>query len=392
MGVKRNISIYYWYSTFTNLLILGPVLTLFLLGRGLNFTQIMALQSIAAITITIMEVPTGAVGDLLGRKYSVMLGSLCMFVSTIFYAFGHNFFWFALAEITFSIGMCFKSGSDTALLYDTLKKLDRESDFKKIQGKGHALSLIAQIPGSILAGYAFEINEALPMIISGGFMLIALFIEFFFEEIEVYEFEEKPSYFGQIASSVKYTVNHGKVKALIVYSMFFCIFYRAGFWFFQPYLKAIEIPVVHFGYIFALFNLVAALTSKYSGEIISKTKGKTLLLVVSLILVSFALLGFTNTFVGVIFILPQQMARGLYKPVIMKSLNKNIPSNKRATIISLHSLLSNLAMAITLPLIGMLMDSRDIFSVHIIMAELMFVGILPLSIYLRYRLSKKVVQ
>jgi predicted MFS family arabinose efflux permease len=174
--------------------------------------------------------------------------------------------------------------------------------------------------------------------------------------------------------------------------MFFCIFYRAGFWFFQPYLKAIDIPVVHFGYIFALFNLVAALTSKYSGEIISKTKGKTLLLVVSLILVSFALLGFTNTFVGVIFILPQQMARGLYKPVIMKSLNKNIPSNKRATIISLHSLLSNLAMAITLPLIGMLMDSRDIFSVHIIMAELMFVGILPLSIYLRYRLSKKVVQ
>lgn len=92
MGVKRNIPIYYWYSTFTNLLILGPVLTLFLLGRGLNFTQIMALQSIAAITITIMEVPTGAVGDLLGRKYSVMLGSFCMFVSTIFYAFGHNFF------------------------------------------------------------------------------------------------------------------------------------------------------------------------------------------------------------------------------------------------------------------------------------------------------------
>ncbi len=35
--VKHNIRMYYGFSTFSNLLILGPILTLFYLEKGLNF-------------------------------------------------------------------------------------------------------------------------------------------------------------------------------------------------------------------------------------------------------------------------------------------------------------------------------------------------------------------
>ena len=387
--LRKNIKLYYWYSTFTNLLILGPVLTLFLLNRGLNFTQILTLQSIAAITIVFMEVPTGAVGDLVGRKYSVMLGSFCMMISTFIYAFGHEYWLFILAEVVFSIGMCFKSGSDTALLYDSMKKLDMESKFKDVQGKGYGLALLAQIPGSILAGYAFEYNEALPMIISGIFMLVAFIIEIFFTEVVVYEHEDKPSYLGQITSSIKYTISHTKVRAIIIFTMFFYIFFRAGFWFFQPYLKAVDIPVVYFGYIFAIFNLVAAIVSKNSAEIMRRTKGKTLMCLGGLMVFSFMSLGVTNMAIGFVLILPQQIVRGMYKPVIMKTLNKNIPSTNRATIISLQSLVQNLAVALTLPAIGKLMDSVNIFKVHLIIGGIMLIGLIPLSIYLNLRLGKK---
>ena len=390
--IRRNIKVYYGYSIFTNLLILGPVLTLFLLKRGLDFTQILTLQSIAAITVTLMEVPTGAIGDLLGRKYSVMLGSLSMMISTLIYAFGNNYSSFILAEVIFSIGMCFKSGSDTALLYDSLKKLGQEDRFKGIQGKGYSLALLVQVPGSILAGYVFEWKAELPMLISGGFMLVAFIIELFFTEVPVYDHEDKPSYLGQITSSISYTIKHQKVKGIIVFSMFFYIFYRAGFWFFQPYLKSIDIPVIYFGYIFAIFNLIAAITSKYSAQIVSKTKGKTLMFLGILMVVSFMTLGATHMAIGFILILPQQVARGLYKPVIMKMLNKNIPSSKRATIISLHSLVQNLAVAITMPAIGRLMDSTDIFSVHWIMGSLMIVGLLPLSFYLNKTLGTKMTE
>ena len=144
MDYSKNIKTYYLYSTFAELLILGPILVLFLVAKGLSFTEIMVLQSISTIAVVLFEVPTGAVADKIGRKESLLLGSLLWAVSLGNYVVGNSFPMFMLAEVIFSLGATFKSGADNALIYDSLKVMGREKEFQGIEGKARSFALYAQ--------------------------------------------------------------------------------------------------------------------------------------------------------------------------------------------------------------------------------------------------------
>ena len=95
---RRNISLYPLYSFFLGMLIIGPVLTPYLLLKGLDYVQIMVLQSISAATVVFFEVPTGMVADRVSRRLSLVLAGAGMSVGLVLYILGQTFFWLALAE------------------------------------------------------------------------------------------------------------------------------------------------------------------------------------------------------------------------------------------------------------------------------------------------------
>lgn len=388
MDLHKNIKTYYFYSAFADLLILGPIIILFFQAKGLSFTKIMTLQSIAAISVVLFEVPTGAIADKIGRKVSVSIGALLWAVSLSIYIVGDNFYIFALAEIIFSLGATLKSGADTALIYDTLKSLNNEMKFQAIEGKARAISLWSQAFGSIIAGFVYEININLPMIISIGFMIVTALISLTFNEPPIKkEGEYGIKYIKQIKNSYKFVINHEKIKAIILFSMVFFIFYRAGFFYFQPYMESVKIPVKYFGIIFFIFNITAAITSKRCHLIMEKTKPRTLTFMAGLIIVSFLILSFTKIWIGVIAILLQQMARGLYRPVTRKYLNKHIPSDKRATILSFQSLATSIAASIALPLLGILKDNTTVYNTHLVLAVTMIIMVYLTTKYMNKRLG-----
>lgn len=388
MSFEKNIKLYSLYSTFAELLILGPILVLFLTAKGLSFAEILLLQSISSIAVVIFEVPTGAIADKVSRKLSLFLGSFLWGISLIIYCIGTNFIVFSIAEIIFSLGSSLKSGADNALIYDTLKTLGKEKDFTTIEGKARGNLFYSQAIGSIIAGFVYDFNIYLPMIISCLFMIITMIITLFFKEPpHKIDDTSNPDYFTQIKDSGKFILNHSKVKAVVLFSMIFAIFYRTGFWYFQPYMEAVNIPVKYFGIIFFIFNIFCAFISKKSGYIMNKTKPRTLSFMASLIIISFILMGIFPYWFGVFFILFQQAARALYRPVTTKYLNKHIPSEKRATILSFNSLCSNLAVSIFFPILGLLKDNTDVFLSHLIMAGLMLLMLIPTMIYMNSHLG-----
>jgi MFS family permease len=391
MSIEKNIRTYYFYSTFSELLILGPVLVLFLTAKGLSFTEIMLLQSISAISVFIFEVPTGALADKVGRKYSVILGAFLWAVGLFLYIGGKSFIVFMLSEIVFSLGSAFRSGSDSALIYDSLKLLGREKEYQKVEGKARSFALYAQAVGSVLSSFLYEADIYLPLVVSILFMAVTIIIALRFKEPHIEENQGKVelNYFQQIKESGSYIFHHDKLKAIVVFSMIFYVFYRTGFWYFQPYMESVNIPVKYFGLLFFLFNITAAFISKRSGYIMDKTKPKTLTFMAFLMIISFLILGTAKVWVGVFAILLQQAARGIYRPVTTKYLNKHIPSDKRATILSFHSLCTNLALAAAYPFMGILKDSTDIFTTHIVLTVSMFVLTLISIKYMNGRLGVK---
>lgn len=389
MKLLKNIKLFYIYSLFDELLIIGPIMVIYLFFKGFSFSEIMLLQSISAIAIVIFEVPTGAIADKVGRKFSIGLSKLMWILSLVIYILGTSFIDVAIAEIVFSIGITLKSGADSALLYDSLKALGREEEFTKIQGRARSNIYITQGIGAIVASFIYSINEYLPMIFSIGFMVIAFIVVLFFEEppIENKKGKYGEKYFTQIKESGKYVLYHPKIKSIAIFAMIFFAFMRAGFWFYQPYMESVNVSVKYFGIFFFFFNMTAALASSKSSLIISFTKKRTFMFMIALLWVSFLILGFSYHWLAIIAILPQQVARGLYSPVINKYSNQHIPSNKRATVLSFISLASSLSAAIVLPVIGIIKDRTDIFTSYIIIGVSLIVFAFVFNIYLKKSLK-----
>ncbi len=199
--------------------------------------------------------------------------------------------------------------------------------------------------------------------------------------------EEKPPYLKQISDSGKFTFSHPKVRAILVFYIFFYFFFRTGFWFYQPYFQSVNIDVTLFGVIFALLNIVATLASRYADKFILVTKGFSLIALAFLTALSFILLGLSPPhWIGVSFIGLQQLSRGFYTPpLFLRYINKQIPSNKRATIISFNSLMGNLFSALLYPVVGILMDNMSILNLQLMMGGcIMMSGV----VYFYFHLKK----
>jgi predicted MFS family arabinose efflux permease len=284
--------------------------------------------------------------------------------------------------------MSLKSGSDTSIIYDSLKKLDRISDFAATEGKGQSFFLASQIFGSVISGFIYEINPEFPLMLSAVLMAFSAITAMFFYELKTYEHEEKPGYIKQIVLSGKYLAGHERVRSIVIYSVFFFIFYRIGFWYYQPYLQEVKIDAGYFGILFAVFNLVATLSARYSDKFIKLTKGKSMIAISVLMAASFLFMGVTRIWFGFIFICLQQITRGVNVPVFMKYMNKYIPSNKRATVISFSSLLKNMAAAIAFPIVGYAMDRVNPVGINLYTGLIMLAGIVFFYYYLNRQMEK----
>jgi len=372
----NNIRTYKIYSIFNNLLILGPIITLFYLAKGLSFFEIFLLTSVASVTTVIFEVPTGAVSDRFSRKFSLVIGSILCGISLLVFVYAPNFIYMVIAEVIFSIGITFRSGTEQAILYDSLKNNDLVHRYAQIEGKARSYAFYAQAVGSLLAGFLFEINMSLPFFISVIFMFIAAIIACFFVEPLINKKTISENYISQVKESFKFTFSNKKVFSIILFSVTFMLFYRVGFNYFQPYMQSVGIKTRYFGLIFFFFNIVAGYASKHTQEFINLTKPRSMMALCLLLVVSFIMLGFIKLPIGIIFLFLQQFARGYRMPVFQKYINKHIPSDKRATILSIQSFSHAIVIAVCAPLFGLLLDKTDIYLSHLV------IGVSMLSLVL----------
>jgi len=131
---------------------------LFYQANGLSLTQIMIIQSIASILFVLLEVPSGYFADVFGRKKALMLTGIFATVAMFIFAISTNFYHFLFATILWATAGVFISGADKAFIYDTLKDLKRESDYKKIWGNIIFYYSIGVSFASIIGGLLGKLN------------------------------------------------------------------------------------------------------------------------------------------------------------------------------------------------------------------------------------------
>lgn len=155
---------YYCYVATDAAWFVMPIWTLFILDQGLSFTQASVLNAVWWGAKVFGEVPTGFVGDRIGRRNSLLVGSAVSTVAILVFGLLSSFPAFVAVYLVWGIGTTFRSGAESAWLYDTLSERTDEAEFTRIRGRGNALRQVSLAVSALLGGYMAGIDIYLPFL------------------------------------------------------------------------------------------------------------------------------------------------------------------------------------------------------------------------------------
>ncbi|PSQ16755.1 MFS transporter [Halobacteriales archaeon QS_8_69_26] len=158
---------YYLYVATGAAWFIVPVWTLFLLEQGLSFTEVSVLNAAWWLATVLGEVPTGFVGDRIGRRNSLLLGSAASALAVVTFGRLSSFLPILAVYLVWGVGTTFRSGAEGAWLYDTLREETDEEEFTRIKGRGSAIRLGVMAVSALGGGYLAGVDMYLPFLATG---------------------------------------------------------------------------------------------------------------------------------------------------------------------------------------------------------------------------------
>ena len=361
MELKHNILKMYLLKGVLWFMVAMPIIILFFQEHGLSLTQIMTLQAIYSFSVALFEIPSGYIADLFGRKQTIALSTVFSFAGYLVFSFYGGFYAFAIAQILVGIGGSLMSGSDSALLYDTLLETGDKKAYTKIEGRNYAIGNFSEATAGILGGFLAVSSIYLPIYVQTGILFLSIPIALSLVEPKMHKEEKMDRSLSAIFGVVKFAmIENIKLRWLIIYSSAMGVATLSMAWFAQPFFKEINIPLAYFGILWAGLNFSAGLTSFNSHKFDKSEKGNMLFYLALAMAVSFLFLGINNSIFGLIFILIIYLLRGVVTPILRNEINENTTSNKRATVLSVRSFIIRISFAICSPILGYLADNYSL--------------------------------
>ncbi len=151
--IKDNIKKMYLIKTLRWFMLVMPIIVLFFQDNGLSMKEVLILQSIFSIAIVLFEIPSGYFSDVMGRKNTIIIGLILGFLGHMTYVVSYNFWGFLIAELVLGLGSSFISGTDSAIIYDTLAQINKKEEYKRIEGKMLAFGNFSESMASIIGGF-----------------------------------------------------------------------------------------------------------------------------------------------------------------------------------------------------------------------------------------------
>lgn len=339
------------------LLFVLPVLIPFFQDRGLSVGEIVYLQAIFGIWVVVLEVPTGYISDRYSRKLSLQLGFLVTCVSYLMYLFGGGFGYFVFVYFLMGMGTSLVSGSNDALLYDSLLSLGKSHEYVKhkshVSGVSSLAESVAGIVGGFLAvlGFQYVIIAQACSVFLGFILSLTLAEPPIHKEQVVTHKEEILNVFRQIWFKNKI------VKWCILYAAFLGAMTFGSVWFFQPVLVENNVDIALFGFAWALMNLSVGLCVYFVPWFQKNFKLRSLLFLMPVVCAfSYLLIGWWLSLWSLIFYIGISWVRAVKGVLVSHLLNENISSQNRATILSINSMMFRIVYGIMGPMMGFVAD------------------------------------
>ncbi|HHY82966.1 MAG TPA: MFS transporter [Clostridiales bacterium] len=362
--IRNNIWKLYAIRFFHNLIPAYVIERLFWEQRGMTIQMVVYTEIIYAITVVLLEIPTGIIADKWSRKKMIVLEAFFGCLELLILIFATEFWHFAVAIFLAGVGRSAGSGADNALLYDSLLLSGDEQSFEKCLGRLNAwdfsAAILAALSGSLMADLSgFELNYW----VSVAGMFVSLCISLMLVEPEVKSKTDSPIAVKEyVAASMSFFKRNYGVCLVLLSAMVTgaALNFIDEFW--QLYISRLGVPVIYFGLFSSGLSLLRLPGNILAYRIKKKMSYKAMMSGVVLTIAAglfylYAVRGITS--LAVIFLIC--LVSGIIEPAAAGYLHHRIDSSMRATIDSFQSLGLRLMIIITGLGFGWISSKFDIY-------------------------------
>ncbi len=374
MNYYKNIIVNYVFTFVKNIDMTNGIWMLYLASKGLSLFEIGLLEGIFHVTSLLMETPTGAVADLFGRKASRLVGVALAIISRVIMIFSGSFAMFAIAFVITALSYNFESGAGDALVYDSLLAEKKECKYLKIAGKNEVIYQVTSILGLLAGGFAGSIKYELVYYIAVGVGIAALAVGMFFKEPGGKKPRTAllPALKKQYADSINAIRGSGRLLYLIIFTGILSSSVTLSFYYLQIAWESGAMDAAGIG-VYLAISSVAAAAGAFFAEKVEKRFGEGFILKISPALITLSV--FSMYFID--WALAPLCIISVLETIVFVAtrdyINRMIPSDKRATILSFESMLFSVVMIIIFPLFGLISDNIGIGSTFLLLGGVMLV-------------------
>ena len=344
--------------------------------------QFAILNAIWAVSIVLLEVPSGALADKLGRRPMIIIAAVLMILEMSLIAFvpfgnANLIFWvWVLNRILSGAAEASASGADEALAYDSLPEGKQEAQWPKVLARLMTLSSCAFVVAMLIGGAVYDhsfLNNLLgtnfaketairfPIYLTLISALIALPISLLMKEpVTQSEDLASDSLWTSIHKTGGWIISTPIVFALILAALVHDTLVRLFLTMNSEYYRLIDLPESSFGIIGASFAAMGILMPRLARRMVEKGRLATNYLWIS-VFTFLGLLGIAQAwqYYGVLVVVLFSASFGLLNFFSSHYLNAKVDSRQRATVLSFKGLALNIGFGMTSLLFAALLKGVD---------------------------------
>ncbi len=249
---------YYLYQTTLSLGFYVPVSVVYLRDLGFSLAFVGLTWTVFSLSLLLAEVPTGYLGDRVGRRWTLVFGNGCRVVGIGGYAFAETAPAFLALKVFTGVGWALRSGTGDAYLYELLGRYASDDRFATIKGRGKAVQLTTSAGTALAGGALYAVEPVLPFVATGLLAAGGIPVLLGFPSLDDGD-DGEPFTVGDAVTTLRRQVGRPDVRWVVAYTGLVLLAFDLTRTFEQPALRSLGFEATRLGVLYAGFKLVSAL-------------------------------------------------------------------------------------------------------------------------------------
>jgi MFS family permease len=366
---------YYLYRAVGGPGFIAPIYVLYLLANDLSYAAIGAIGSIQGVVVLAGEIPTGYVGDRIGRRNSLLAAQVLFGCSVVGMILAQGFLGFALSFALLSFAMTFVSGSADAWLYEILEEYLDEDRYTYVRGRGGAVGQWATAATMIAGSLLYVVEPLSPFVALLAMRTLTFFVVLSLPKTARYADEREETGDDDALTVldalpiIRRKLTESPLRPFVAYMAVFIGLTMPASAYVQPItvdvlrsnlgsvLASFGVPeAASLGVLYASFTAVSAVASDRASDLEAAFGVRRAILVVPVLTAASMVLPVLVPVLAFPMFFVLRASRSVIRPISGQYLNDQIESVGRATVLSSISMVYSLARIPTTFASGVLAD------------------------------------